>query len=108
MAETSVIDGITIGAFGGACAGITVWIVQLAHTLINERRDKARVYKWLRDNTSDEDGNRYRSTRAISSWNNFAEDRVRYICSLHEKIYLSTGEKEDLWGVYGRGGRSAP
>jgi hypothetical protein len=28
-----------------------------------------------------------------------AEDRVRYICSIHPKIKLSTGDNEDLWGI---------
>lgn len=100
MSETSILDGILIGAFGGAFAGITVWVVQLAHTKISESRDKARVYRWLRDNTSDQDGKRYRSTRAVASWNNITEDRVRYICSLHDQIYLSTGPEEDRWSLY--------
>lgn len=107
MAETSILDGIVIGTFGGAFAGITVWAVQLVHAKCSERRDKARVYRWLRANTSDEDGNRYRSTRAIASWNNLTEDRVRYICSLHGRIYLSTGLQEDRWSLYERGNRSA-
>ena len=106
MSETSILDGILIGAFGGAFAGITVLVVQQAHTKISESRDKARVYRWLRAKTSDEDGKRYRSTRAIASWNNLTEDRVRYVCSLHEQIYLSTGPKEDRWGLYEHGNRS--
>jgi hypothetical protein len=106
MSETSILDGILIGAFGGAFAGITVLVVQQAHTKISESRDKARVYSWLRAKTSDEDGKRYRSTRAIASWNNLTEDRVRYICSLHEQIYLSTGPQENLWGLYEHGDRS--
>jgi hypothetical protein len=47
-------------------------------------------------------GYRFRSTRAISSWNNFTEDRVRYLCSIDKRIYLSTGQKEDIWGIYER------
>jgi hypothetical protein len=106
MGETSILDGVVIGAFGGAFAGITVWIVQLAHMKISESCNKARVYRWLRANTSEEDGKRYRSTRAIASWNNLTEDRVRYVCSLHDQIYLSTGPQEDLWSLYERGDRS--
>lgn len=48
---------------------------------------------------------KFRSTRAIASWNNLTEDRVQYICSIHKKIYLSTSEKEDLWSLYERGER---
>lgn len=102
----SILDGIIVGGAGGAIAGITVWLVQYAHTKALERTDKERIYSWLVKNTSDEDGNRYRSTRAIASWNNLTEDRVRYICSIHEKVYLSTGGKEDMWSLYERGDRS--
>ncbi len=106
MGETTVGDGIVIGAVGGAFAGLTVWLVQLAHTTFEEWRHKRRIYKWLHENTSDEEGKQYRSTRAIASWNNLTEDRVRLICSVHARIYLSTGREEDLWSLYDRGDRS--
>lgn len=66
---------------------------------------KACVYSWLRQNTQDEEGKRFRSTRAIASWNNLTEERVQYICSLHKEIYLSTRPQEDRLGVYGIAGR---
>ncbi|MBA7591172.1 hypothetical protein ES708_33324 [subsurface metagenome] len=59
-----------------------------------------RVYEWLKTNTNNEPGEQFRSTRAIASWNNLTVDRVRYICSIHEKIFLSTGKIEDMWGVF--------
>lgn len=99
-------DGIVIGGAGGAIAGLTVVFVQYVHRKSVEGIEKRRVYKWLKANTKDEDGHRYRSTRAIASWNNLTEDRARYICSIHEKIYLSTGDKEDRWSLYERGNRS--
>lgn len=106
MADATVVDGVVIGAVGGAFAGVTVWLVQLAHTKYDECRHKQRVYAWLVNNTSSEDGNQYRSTRAIASWNNLTEDRVRYICSVHEKIYLSTGAQEDRWSLDERSDRN--
>lgn len=108
MSETSILDGIVIGAFGGAFAGVTVWAVQLVHTKLKEHREKGRVYDWLCEHTADEEGKRYRTTRAIASWNNLTEDRVRYICSIHDRIYLSTGVEEDRWSVFGRGHRKKP
>ena len=99
-------DGIIIGGAGGAIAGLTVSLIQYIHVKILETAHKNRIFKWLKANTSNEAGKRYRSTRAIASWNNLTEDRIRYICSIHHKIYLSTGEKEDLWSIYERGDRS--
>ena len=98
--------GIIIGGAGGAVAGLTVYLVGHLHSKVIEEIEKRRVLNWLKSSTKDNDGERYRSTRAIASWNNLTEDRVRYICSVHCKIYLSTGPKEDMWGLFGRGDRS--
>lgn len=99
---SSVIDGIVIGGAGGAVAGLTVYLVQFLHSKVQDCSDGKKIYEWLKANTSKTTGERFRSTRAIASWNNFTEDRVRYICSLHKKIYLSTGEKQDMWGIHQR------
>jgi len=99
-------NGIVIGGAGGAIAGLTVSLIRYIHTKSVETIHKKRVHSWLLSNTRDEDGHRYRSTRAVASWNNLTEDRVRYICSIHEEIYLSTGQEEDMWSLYGRGDRS--
>jgi hypothetical protein len=99
-------DGIIIGGAGGAIAGLTVALTRYIHTKTVECIEKQRVYTWLAANTLNEDGKQYRSTRAIASWNNLTEDRTRYICSIHKKIYLSTGEKEEMWSLYERGDRS--
>ena len=105
MAYHKIIEGIIIGAVGGAFAGLAVSLVGYLHRKTIECIDKKNVYSWLRGNTKDADGERYRSTRTIASYNNLTEDRIRYICSIHKDIYLSTGEKTDHWGVYGISGR---
>ena len=102
----TITDGIVIGGAGGAIAGLTVWLIQYAHDKVLQKIESNRVYIWLKDNTTDEPGQQFRSTRAIASWNNLTEDRVRHICSVDERIFLSTGEKEDMWGIYERVPRS--
>ena len=99
-------NGIIIGGAGGAIAGLTVSLVGCLRSWGSQKIHQRRVYVWLLKRTSNEPGKQYRSTRAIASWNNLTEDRVRYICSVHKKIYLSTGPKEDLWSLYDRGDRS--
>lgn len=101
---STVVDGIIVGGAGGAVAGITVYSVQYLHQKIKDCIDSSAIYKWLSENTKDEQGHRFRSTRAISSWTNLTQDRVRYLCSHHSKIYLSTGGAEDMWGVLQRDG----
>ena len=48
--------------------------------------------------TSNENGEQFLSTRTIASWTNLTEDRVRYVCSIHHSIFLSTEGREDMWG----------
>lgn len=104
----SVVDGIIIGGAGGAIAGLTVWVVQYAHEKVTQRIHAKRIFAWLRKNTVAEpdEGDQFKSTRAIASWNNLTEDRVRLICSIDERIFLSTGPNEDMWGIYDRVPRS--
>lgn len=104
--EPTITDGIVIGGAGGAIAGLTVWFVQLVQAKFLERRDKQRVHRWLSEHTSDKAGEQFRSTRAVASWTNLTEDRVRYICSVHPAIFLSTGDKEDMWGLFAHTPRS--
>lgn len=96
-------DGILIGAVGGACAGVTVWLVQVICSWIKDCWHKERVHTWLVRNTSNEDGMQFPSTRAIASWNNLTEDRTRYISSVDKRIFLSVGQHEDMWSIYERG-----
>jgi len=101
----SIIEGVVIGGAGGAIAGITIWIVKLIEKKSVEEIHKQRVYHWLKDYTS-EDGEVFKSTRAIASWCNLTEDRVRYICSIDKRVFLSTREEEDMWSLYEREARS--
>lgn len=99
---SSIWDGIAIGAAGGAIAGITVYSVRMAHERFRDWLEGKRVYEWIQENTKNDDGKRFCSTRTIASWNNLTEDRVRYLCSQHPKIFLSTGDNEDMWSLYER------
>jgi len=97
---TTIVDGIVIGGAGGAIAGSTVWLVQYTHDKITQKIEGNKIYRWLKENTANEAGERFRSSRAIASWNNLTQDRARYVCSIDKRIFLSTGDKEDMWGIY--------
>jgi len=89
-----------IGGAGGAIAGLTVVLTQYGASKWKEKRDRQTVYGWLKGNTKNKAGKQFRSTRTIASWTNLTEERVRYVCSVDDRIFLSTGEKEDMWGIY--------
>ena len=90
----SILDGVIIGASGGALAGITVYVIQFLHQRYVDRVERERIYDWLMANCGK---GQFRSTRAIASWTNLPMERVQYLCSHDERIKLSTGEAEDMW-----------
>ena len=86
MPGTTIREGITIGATGGAVAGLILWLVGRLNEYEKEWREKRLIYKWLDNVTKDNSNMPWRSTRAIASYNNLTEDRVCYLCSHHSKI----------------------
>ena len=100
------LDGIIIGGTGGALAGLTVWLVHIAHTKAVEHAEKARVYTWLSQNTADNAGDQSASTRKIASWTNLTEERTRYVCSIHPRVFLVTDENKEQWSIHARELRS--
>ena len=108
--DVTVWNGIIIGGVGGAIAGVAVWLLNFLTEKITESRHKKRIYNYLYDKTK-KDSIKWRSNREIASYNNLTEDRVRYICSIHERIVLSQsvitsgrfGEeieaREDIWAI---------
>lgn len=99
---TTLIDGIVIGAAGGSIAGLTVWGVQYLHDKVTKYVDCNRLYNWLKANTDADKkkAKEFRSTRAIASWNNLSEDRVRLLCSIDERIHLNTASDDEIWSIY--------
>lgn len=65
-----IFKGITIGAAGGAIAGLTVWIVQFVREKSLELTHRRRIYRWLQANTEDEPGQESKTTKEIASWTN--------------------------------------
>lgn len=86
-------------SFGGAFAGLSLYGVQLLHGLIKDKCDSDKVYAWMLAQSKENGSKPFRSTRSIASHTNLTEDRVRYVCSHHERILLSTGKEEDLWSI---------
>ncbi len=79
-----------ITIIAGLVIALILRLCSYARNKFLERRHKKRVYKWLNENTSNKVSNRLRSTKDIASGINLTEDRERYICTVHRKIYLST------------------
>ena len=100
----TVWDGITVGAVGGAIAGLTVWFFQWARKKISLEWDKRKVYNWLYEKTKKGKGltigspindPRWISTDVIACYTYLPKERIRYICSIHKKIRAKM--ESDLW-----------
>ena len=96
---TAVLEGIIVGAAGGAIAGLTVWAASYLHERVLERRHRNRIYQWLVENTSREK-EPFKSTRTIASWTHLTEDRVRYICSVDKRVFRILDGSSEMWSVY--------
>lgn len=97
--DAKILEGVIIGASGGALAGITVYLIQYLHQKCIDFVERRKIYDWLMENCQRD---QFRSTRAISSWTNLPVDRVQYLCSHDERIKLSTGDREDMWAPRSR------
>ncbi len=107
MNKISIIEGIIIGAIGGAIAGFFIWGLNEVKIYIIKRRDTKKVEKWLEENTTPNINTieKWRSTRSISSHNNLTEERIRFIASYSNKIVIDTSHQnrnEEMWGVKSR------
>ena len=90
----NILEGVVIGASGGSIAGITVYLIQYFHQKIRDFFEMRKVNRWLKKNSP---GGKWHTARAIASWNNLPEDRVRYLCSIDKDIELSSELNDALW-----------
>ncbi len=104
-----MLEGILIGGAGGAIAGLAIWLIQLSRERVTVKKDKNRVYNYLCNETKDYRGSgfvydpatdqRCVSTKNIASHTNLTQDRVRYICSIHEEIIPNYEVLEERWCI---------
>jgi hypothetical protein len=100
-----VLEGVIIGGTGGFIAGISIWLIELIRKNILTNYHKRKVFEYLNQNTGMGNDNNWLTTRRLASFNNLTEDRIRYICSIHDKIVLDTSEEnrdKEFWGVKSR------
>jgi hypothetical protein len=103
--DQELINDIISTSFGGAAAGLALYGAQALFSWVGVKRDACRVYRWMKAGVQS-DKDTYRSTRAIASYTNLTEDRVRFVCSYDDRIHLSVGDKPDMWSLEGRGRKS--
>ena len=68
------------------------WIVRLWR--------KRKIYNWIRKNTQNKAGERFKGTAEISKGVDIDEEQVKKICSRHKSIFEHSSQK-DLWSIFG-------
>ncbi len=58
------------------------------------------VYQWLRDNTEDVDGHRYKSTKEISEACNLTSQQVFRGCFYCSFIFRLDDDSKEMWTIY--------
>ena len=112
---TKIWEGIAVGGAGGAVAGFIIWLFQWVREKIVEREHKKRVYNWIYEKTKQPENltvgdltiPEWISTLEIASYTNLTPDRVRHVCSIHDKIRSKTEKErrkyeevlEDKWAI---------
>ena len=111
-------ETLIITVVGGIFVGLTVWSAKVYREKKVEDRDKKTVYDWLYKRTKEGkdytagfgvNDPRWVSTSEIACDTNLTIERVRYICSVHEKIrpfmmkdLLSNQHLEEKWAIRSR------
>ncbi len=68
-------------------------------SFIEKEKIRTRIYSWLKQNTSDTERQRSKTTREISTGCNMEESQVIKFCFHHPYIYNPDG-KYKLWSIY--------
>jgi hypothetical protein len=58
------------------------------------------IYKWLKNNTEDVPGRRYKSTRKISEVCNLTDQQVYRGCFYSAFIFKLDDDDEEMWTIY--------
>ena len=93
--NVTILEGIFIGGMGGAIAGFALWFAQWLREKVTEKADKKKVFTFLYNETKQfnkkhQEKNLFISTIYLATYTNLTQDRIRYICSIHEKIIPKT------------------
>ena len=99
LPTTSTLNPYIGWIIAAICSTMAVFLLTKYVNWKKEKSDKNKVYNWLLENTSHSDWV-MRSAKTISSHVNLTEERVKEVCSKHDKIRQARGNNaKDMWGL---------
>ena len=91
----------TISIVSALCVSFVIFLLKITHHCFL----KHKIYKWLKENTEDQVGKQFRSTKAIAKGTGIKLEKVDTICQIHPKVYQNK-RKEGYWGLFGENEKS--
>ncbi len=84
----SVLDGIIVGAVGGAIAGLVVWVITVLREKYTAWRDKKQIYNWLYKVTKQEN---------VPDWNNISgNDSKTFLMFLRKDLDIHWAKNAEI------------
>ena len=80
---------------------LAILFIDLFRKAANEKsfEEKVKIYSWLKENTSDTEGERSKTTQEVANGCNMDESQVVRFCYHHPYIYNPDG-KHESWSIY--------
>lgn len=83
---------------GAVGAGLVLAFQQGKQTWY-DRKDSAKIYEWLIDESKRPGARSRRTTRAIARAVNITPERAAMLCHQHPRIYTTAHGREDIWSL---------
>jgi len=102
----TLFEGMVIGGAGGTIAGLTIWFIKLLKDYVMKQVDKKTVMRYLikitklhNEHKVTKPSQYFVSTTDLAGGINLTQDRIRYICSIHEKIEPLVSLFNESWAL---------
>jgi len=83
----------------GAVGAGLVLVFQQGKQTWDDRRDSAKIYKWLVEEAKKPGARSRRTTRAIARAVNVTPERTAELCHQHPLIFTSAHGRDDIWSL---------
>jgi hypothetical protein len=83
----------------GAVGAGLVLVFQQGKQFFDDKRDSAKIYQWLLDESKKPGARSRRTTRAIARAVNITPERATILCHQHPLIFTNAHGREDVWSL---------
>lgn len=67
---------------------------------MKNKKAQDKIISWLKENTQDKTGERFKSSFEIAKGTGIGEAKVMHLCTIHKDIKRTRENGIELWGLY--------